>query len=64
MAAVSSMDVVQNFPALRWLDAALEDVGDAALVELAVDSGEGLAAPLDHPGLRLIPREDLVLEEG
>ena len=64
MAAVPSMDVVEDLPALLWLDAVLEDDGDAALVELVVDDGEGLAAPLNHPGLRLVLWEDLVLEEG
>ena len=64
MAAVPSMDVVEYFPALRLLDAALENTGDTALVELVVDAGEGLAAPLDHPSLSLVLREDLVLEVG
>ena len=55
-AAVPSMYVVEDFPPLHWLNAALEDACDAALVELAIDDGECLTAPLDHPGLSFVLR--------
>src|SRR3954470_7472020 len=64
VAAVPSMDVVEDLVTLSWLDAALEHSCSAALIELVVDDGEGLAAPLNHPGLRFVCWEDLLFEEG
>src|SRR3954469_1609485 len=57
VAAVAGVDVVEDLASFGGLDAALEHAGDAALVELAVDDGEGFASACDHPGVRLVCRQ-------
>ena len=64
VAAVAGVDVVEDLVSFGGLDAALEYAGDAALVELAVDDGVGLASACDHPSVRLVCRQGAGLQVG
>ena len=44
VAALSSVDALEQPPSLVWLDAPLVDAGHAAIVQLIVDDGVALGA--------------------
>src|SRR4051812_37914974 len=54
VAAVTGMDVLEDFASFSWLNATLEHAGHTALVELAVYDDEAFVAACYHPGLRFI----------
>ena len=62
VAAVPCVYVAQDLASFFGGDAPLKHSGDAALIELLVDDGEGLASAHDHTGLRFIHGQDLPLE--
>ena len=55
VATLALVDLLEESASFLWVDAAHEDAGDAALVELAVDDGVGASPALD------LPSHDLVL---
>src|SRR4051812_49872469 len=64
VAAVAGVDDVEDLASFGGLDAALEHAGHAALVELAVDDGEGFASTRNHPGVCLVCRQGASLQVG
>jgi hypothetical protein len=56
------VDITQDFAAFFGGDASLKYSGDAALVELVVDDGEGLAAAHDHACFCLVHWQGLPLK--